>query len=187
MNRIHVVGRKNHGKTTLIVELIEEFTRLGLRVGAIKHTSHWHELDVPGKDSYQQRLAGASPTAVVTADLIGMYVPRGADGDCYGRVAPLFSDCDLVLVEGHADADAAKIEVWRRALGEPCLASQRKDIAAVVTDDRPEVGVPVWPRNGLPRLARNVLLLSISSSRNGGSTEWTAPGGGRMRTGAPSA
>ena len=48
MNRIHIIGRKNHGKTTLIVELIEEFTRLGLSVGAIKHTSHSHELDVPG-------------------------------------------------------------------------------------------------------------------------------------------
>ena len=27
MNRIHIVGRKNHGKTTLVVELVQEFCR----------------------------------------------------------------------------------------------------------------------------------------------------------------
>jgi len=130
-----------------------------LRVGAIKHTSHSHELDVPGKDSYRQRLGGASPTAVVTGDLIGLYVPRRADDDFYGRLTPVFADCDLVLVEGHVDADGAKIEVWRRAVGGPCLASQRRDVTAVVTDDWPEVNVPVWPRSGPPHVAQNILSL----------------------------
>ena len=60
MNRIHIVGRKNHGKTTLIVEVLAEFHRRGIRVGAIKHSAHRRELDPPGKDSYRHREAEQS-------------------------------------------------------------------------------------------------------------------------------
>ncbi|MHC4406466.1 MAG: molybdopterin-guanine dinucleotide biosynthesis protein B [Planctomycetota bacterium] len=160
MNRIHIVGKKNHGKTTLIVALIEELTRQGVRVGAIKHSAHAHELDTPGKDSYRQRRAGARPAAVVTADLIGLYVPRTPKTDFYELVAPMFRGCDLVLVEGHLDCDGVKVEVWRREAGETCLAAGRSDVAAVVSDDQPEVDVPVWPRSDLPRLAANVRALA---------------------------
>ena len=54
MKRLHIVGGKNHGKTTLIMELVKELNRRGQTVGTIKHTHHQHELDVPGKDSYHQ-------------------------------------------------------------------------------------------------------------------------------------
>jgi molybdopterin-guanine dinucleotide biosynthesis protein B len=161
MNRVHVVGRKNHGKTTLILDLIEELRRRGLRVGTIKHTSHAHELDAPGKDSHRHRLAGADPVAVVTPDLVGLYVSRPADDDdFYRRLAPLFADCDLVLVEGHLEADALKVEVWREALGGPCLASAAHGVAAVITDDRPEVAVPLWPRSDPGRVVDCLLALA---------------------------
>ncbi len=81
MKTIHLVGRQNHGKTTLLVELIEELTRRGIRVGTIKHTSHVHELDTPGKDSFRHRQAGADPVAVVSKDLIGVYLPRESGAD----------------------------------------------------------------------------------------------------------
>ena len=162
MKRIHVVGRKNHGKTTLIVELIEEFTRRGLRVGSIKHTSHVHELDTPGKDSHRQRTAGADPAAVVTQDTVGVYLTRLADDSFYDRLAPLYGDCDLVLVEGHLDSDAVKIEVWRAEPGGPCLAAGRNDVAALVTDDPATVDVPVWPRSDVSNLADKLLLLEGS-------------------------
>jgi molybdopterin-guanine dinucleotide biosynthesis protein B len=44
MNTLHIVGRKNHGKTTLLVALLAELTGRGLRVGSIKHTSHLYDL-----------------------------------------------------------------------------------------------------------------------------------------------
>lgn len=164
MKRLHVVGRKNHGKTTLIVELVEELCRRGLSVGTIKHTSHAHELDVPGKDSHRHRTAGADPAAVVTPGLIGLYVSRPADdGDPYDRLAPLFADCDLVLVEGHLEADAPKIEVWREELGGPCLACAGHGVVAVISDDQPAVSVPLWPRSDIPRLADNLMALAKRS------------------------
>ena len=46
-NYVHIVGRKNHGKTTLVVDLIAEFCRRDVRVGTIKHSCHQHDLDDP--------------------------------------------------------------------------------------------------------------------------------------------
>ncbi len=156
---IHIVGKKSHGKTTLVVELVEQLSQRGLRVGTIKHSSHQHELDTPGKDSYRQRMAGARPVAVVSAELIGLYVPREQDADFYDQLAPMFARCDLVLVEGHVEGPGIKIEVWRRVLGGPPLAATRRDIAAVVSDDQPQVEVPVWPRSDLVQLAEHLLNL----------------------------
>ncbi len=159
MKRIHIVGRKNHGKTTLIVELIREFSRRGLRVGVIKHSSHQHELDTPGKDSHRQRLAGAAPVAVVTSDLVGIYMPRDATTEFYEQLAPMYKGCDLVLVEGHIDAEGLKVEVWRQTLGGSCLAAEREDIAAVVATGEIDLDVPVWQRDDVRQLGRNVCQL----------------------------
>ncbi len=117
MKRIHIVGRKNNGKTKLVMDLVGEMVRRGLRVGTIKHSPHNHELDVPGKDSFRQREAGANPAAIVTQQLIGLFAPRDPDGDVYERLGAMFADCDLVLVEGDIEADGMKIEVWRETVG----------------------------------------------------------------------
>jgi len=159
MHRIHVVGRKNHGKTTLIVDLVGRLSEQGVRVGTIKHTSHAHELDTPGKDSHRHRVAGASPAAIVSEELVAVYLSRDVATDSYDQLAPLFSECALVLVEGHSDSPGVKIEVWRREAGGPPLAQERDDIAAVVTDDPIETDVHVWPRSDVAALAQRVLAL----------------------------
>lgn len=158
---IHIVGRKNHGKTTLVVDLVEEFCRRGIRVGTIKHSRHVHELDTPGKDSHRHRRAGSNPAAILTGDSIGVFLHRNEGDDCYRRLAPLFADCELVLVEGDIEAGGINVEVWRQAIGTPCLASERADIAAVVTDDGLAVAVPVWPRTDVARLADSLLGLAL--------------------------
>jgi molybdopterin-guanine dinucleotide biosynthesis protein B len=165
MNLIHIVGRKNHGKTTLIVELVQELNRLGVAVGTIKHSKHIHELDTPGKDSHAHRRAGASPAAIITEHLIGFFLPRIADIDPYAALAPMFAGCALVLVEGHLDAAGTKIEVWRQSVGTPCLASTRRDILAVISEDGVEVGVPVWPRGDIAALAQQVLRIAGDPAR----------------------
>ena len=157
MKRIHIVGRQNHGKTRLTVELIRELTQRGYRTGSVKHSSHVHELDTPGKDSFRHRQAGANPAAIVTTELIGLYLPITDDTDFYARLAVFYADCDLVLVEGNIDHQGVKIEVWREEVGGDCLASQRKDILAVVTDDQPDVDVPLWPRSDVSALADKVV------------------------------
>jgi len=44
-------------------------------------------------------------------------------------------------------------------MGTPCLAAERGDIAAIVTDDHPAVTIPLWPRSDVTRLVDMVLGL----------------------------
>jgi len=170
-HRIHIVGRKNHGKTTLVVELVRELCSRGIRVGTFKHSRHIHELDTPGKDSHRHRQAGGNPAAILTHDSLGVFLRREPGMDCYQRLAPLFADCELVLVEGDLDGGGTNVEVWRASVGTPCLAAERNDIAALVTDDRPDVATPLWPRHDVARLADLVLGLAARCGETGGVTE----------------
>ncbi len=167
MKRLHIIGRKNHGKTTLVGELIEELTTRGLRVGAIKHTHHDHELDVPGKDSHRHRTAGAAIVGVLSRSMSALFLPTAENAtspDCgagqpdrYEALAPAFGDCALVLVEGDVQTTAPKIEVWRESMGTPPLAADDATVLAMVTDDRPPVSTPVLARNNIAALADWVL------------------------------
>jgi molybdopterin-guanine dinucleotide biosynthesis protein B len=159
MHRVHIVGRKNSGKTTLLEALSSALTRRGIRVGAIKHTGHVHELDTPGKDSYRHHLAGADPAAVITPETIGVFAARAKGEDAYARLAPLYSGCDVVLVEGDHDGPGTKVEVWRAATGTEPLIVSRHDIVAVITDDPVELPVTVWPRSDAEALADRILAL----------------------------
>ena len=159
MKVLHIVGRRDSGKTELICDLVEELGRRGLKVGTIKHSSHEHELDRPGKDTYRHRFAGASPAAVIAATQMAVYVSRAEGEDPLAILEPLFGGCDLVLIEGFIDGTGPKLEVWRREIGKPTLADERAEILAVVSNDAPEVRQPVWPRADVARLVDEILRL----------------------------
>jgi molybdopterin-guanine dinucleotide biosynthesis protein B len=168
MRRIHVIGRKNHGKTQLVVELVEELSRRGLRVGTIKHTHHHHELDTPGKDSHRHRAAGAAAVGILSPAMSAVFLPaqQPQDGeDRYRAFAALFAACDLVIVEGDSQTAAPKIEVWRAAAGGQPLALHDHSILAVVTDDPlPLEPAAVRLRSDVPGLA-TWLLQSRAQAR----------------------
>lgn len=167
MKRIHILGRKNHGKTTLLVELVEHFARSGLRIGTIKHTHHAHELDTPGKDSHRHRAAGARVSAILSRSLNAVFWPpepqpggEGAAAERYAEFAPHFASCDLVLVEGDTTCQGTKIEVWRQAVGSEPMALSDPQIRAVVTDDAINVPVPSVPRSDVQAIAVTILSLA---------------------------
>lgn len=162
MKRIHIIGRKNHGKTTLVVELVQFLTEQGLRVGTIKHTHHRHELDTPGKDSHRHRTAGADRVGIVSQTLNAVYwKPDSVDvrqGDAkYASFAPIMNPCDIVLVEGDTQTEAHKVEVWRAEVGTPPLAAGDPSIIAVVTDDPLPLDRPILRRDDLAKLGRFLL------------------------------
>ncbi|HEX6961884.1 MAG TPA: molybdopterin-guanine dinucleotide biosynthesis protein B [Lacipirellula sp.] len=162
MHRLHIIGGKNHGKTTLIVELVQELTKRNVRVGTIKHTHHRHELDVPGKDSYRHRLAGAEVVGILSPSMNAVFMPRAeaaATRDPYEAFAPLFADCQCVLVEGDVQASSPKVEVWRAELRTPPLATSDRSIMAVVTDDAPTIAAARLARSDIKGLADWVLAM----------------------------
>jgi molybdopterin-guanine dinucleotide biosynthesis protein B len=155
MKRLHIIGGKNHGKTTLLVELLGELRRRGIDVGTIKHTHHNHELDVPGKDSYRHRLAGAAPVGILSPTMAAVFLPAKANDtdDPYSIFAPFFTRCRFILVEGDSQTTAAKIEVWRRELGTPPLAADDQSILAVVSDDPLPMDAEALRRSDISGLA----------------------------------
>lgn len=166
MKRIHILGKKNSGKTTLIVELVQHWTARGLRVGTVKHTHHHHELDTPGKDSHLHRQAGAAVVGILSREMNAVFWPRepGADdASRYDDLGPLFAACDLVLVEGHSQAAGMKVEVWRAANAAEPLAANDPTIHALITDDRSNLSLPHWPRSDLANLADRLLELCDAS------------------------
>ena len=158
MKRVHVIGRKNSGKTSLVVDLVGYLNSQGVRVGTIKHTHHQHELDTPGKDSHRHRQAGAAAVGILSPAVSAVFLPAQAPDDLfrYQQMAPLFSDCCLVLVEGHSATSGPRVEVWRAATDQDPLAAEDPAILAVVTDDPVDVPVPVWPRADIVFLADQV-------------------------------
>ena len=166
MKICHIIGRKNHGKTTLIVDLVRELTRRHIKVGTIKHTCHSHTLDTPGKDSYRHQTAGAAPASIVTKDMLAVYVPYESDGHALDRLSSLFADCDLVMVEGNPDWPGVKLEVWRETLGSGPMALEQDNISAVITDDPIDTSIPVWSRDDLDKLADQVQEIMHISDTN---------------------
>jgi molybdopterin-guanine dinucleotide biosynthesis protein B len=157
MKRVHIIGGKNHGKTTLVGELIAEFRSRGLRVGSIKHTHHHHELDTPGKDSHQHRKSGAEVAGILSPSMNAVFwwddhAEREANSphrseQRYASSASAFSHCDLVPVEGDTRTGALKLEVWRASLDMPPLAEQISDVRALVTDGPTASHLPILPRS----------------------------------------
>ncbi|GAB4369643.1 MAG: hypothetical protein Kow0062_03700 [Acidobacteriota bacterium] len=157
---VRVVGRKNHGKTTLVVALIEHLAARGRSVGAIKHTPHEHPLDVPGKDSARFGAAGARRWALVTGAGAALFAPDLRGRDALSRLLPHFDGCELVLVEGLLDGPGPRIEVFRAEAGGAPLAAERDDIDLLVTDDEVDVRAPVVARSDLRTVATRVLSLA---------------------------
>lgn len=164
--RIHIVGRKNSGKTTLVCELVREFTGRGIRVATVKHTHHQHELDTPGKDSYKHREAGAAAVGILSPQMTAMFLPgdRELRGEQrYEQFESLFSDCDLILVEGDLQTSAPKIEVWRDVVSEQPYAADDPAIRAVISDDKVNgIQCPVWSRSNVVNIASRILEIAAS-------------------------
>ncbi len=163
MRRIHIIGRKNSGKTTLVADLVTHFVAVGRRVGTVKHTHHQHELDTPGKDSHTHRKAGSAVVGILTPGMTAVFRPASDDrhdtDDRYQWLAPLYADCEFVLVEGNSQTQAAKVEVWRAATGTEPMAAKDRTIALIVTDDPLPFDYPTVGRSNLNAIATHVLSL----------------------------
>ena len=75
----------------------------------------------------------------------------------YQSFDPVFANCDLLLVEGDTQTSAAKLEVWRAAVGSPPRSGDLENVIAIVTDDPLETELPVLARAGVAKIADFIL------------------------------
>ena len=132
------IAASGTGKTTLLTALLPALKARGVRCAVIKHSHHDFAVDIPVKDSYRLREAGAQQ--VLLASPHRWFLVEEGDGvtepalsDLLGRLD--HSAVDLVLVEGYSQASVAKIEVHRPARRLPLRCADDPDVIAVATDD----------------------------------------------------
>lgn len=138
--RVPVLGfaaRSGTGKTTLLKRLIPLLKQRGLRVGLIKRSHHDVEIDRPGKDSYELRMAGASPVMLSSSHRRAVITEHEPCREHSLDEELAFFDqnaVDMILVEGFKQESFCKIELNRASLGHPLLFPHDASIIAVATD-----------------------------------------------------
>src|ERR1700759_3481077 len=135
MKVIGLAGWNGAGKTTLLTRAIPHLRDSGLRVSVIKHAHHSFDVDVPGKDSWRHREAGAEEVLVSSGRRWAlMHELRGAREPRLSDLLERMARVDLVIVEGYKSDPHRKIEVHRAASAKPLLFPDDAGIVGIVTD-----------------------------------------------------
>src|SRR5664279_410351 len=151
MKVIGLAGWSGAGKTTLLARLIPHLQAGGLRVSVIKHAHHSFDVDVPGKDSWVHRQAGAFEVLVSSGKRWAlMHELRGAAEPRLRELLARLSRVDLVVVEGFKSEPHRKIEVHRLANGKPLLFPADPAIAGIATDGSVETALPTAHLDDIP-------------------------------------
>ena len=137
---ISFVGRSNVGKTTVLEKVVRELKSRGYRVAVIKHDSHGFEMDQPGKDSWRLAQAGSDVVILSSADKVAM-IKKPASEPSLDKLITLADDVDIIITEGFKTADKPKIEVFRTAVSDKLLTTD-KGLVALVTDKHFDIDAP---------------------------------------------
>jgi molybdopterin-guanine dinucleotide biosynthesis protein B len=163
MKVIGLAGWSGSGKTTLLTRLIPVFREQGLRVSVIKHAHHKFDVDVPGKDSWRHREAGAEEVLVSSANRWAlMHELRGQRELRLPELLKKMSRVDLVIIEGYKSEPHRKIEVHRAANGKPFLFPDDPGIVGIASDVAVETRLPVAHLDDIPAIAALMWRSAIS-------------------------
>lgn len=138
---ISVVGKKNAGKTSLVVVLTKELVRRGHRVMTIKHGSHPFEIDQQGRDTWRHMHEGGAERVVMETPSLRVLLAKPKEPMGPRELAAQFlADAELVIVEGFKTSDLPKIEVFRQAVHPTPLydpaGPEAPSYLAIMTDAR---------------------------------------------------
>ncbi len=129
-----IVGLSGSGKTTMLERLIRELKWRGLRVGTLKHSSHKHTMDMPGKDSWRHKEAGAERTLFVGPETLQFVADLAPEETMETLADSYMSGLDIVLVEGFKKEKGDKIEVVRSERSSSPVMSKEDGLIAVISD-----------------------------------------------------
>ncbi len=147
---ISIVGKKDAGKTSLVVALASEWVKRGRRVATIKHGTHPADVDTAGTDTHRHFTEGM-------AEKVLMEFPGGrvlfehtkAEGEPLALARRYLGDADIVLVEGYKKSSLPKIEVHRKSkhqepLFDPAGPDAKQWVALVTDDEMLRVSIPTF-------------------------------------------
>ena len=158
-----LAGWSGSGKTTLCTKLIENFTKIGIKVGTLKHAHHKFELDKPGKDSFNLRKAGSRPMIISSKERFALIQENDNNEEkSLFQMLEMFAKdpiqkCDLIIVEGFKNEPIPKIEVYRKVIGKPELYKEDNNIFAIATDTIINASIPIVDLNKVNSISDYIL------------------------------
>jgi molybdopterin-guanine dinucleotide biosynthesis protein B len=157
-----LAGWSGSGKTWLVTRLIPVLNARGIAVSTIKHAHERFDVDLPGKDSYEHRAAGAREVLVSSVNRFALIRElRGARELGLADALRLLAPVDLVLVEGFKSAHHHKLEVFRAGVGKPLLFEHDESIRALVSDAAVVTALPQARFDDLARIADLALAAAL--------------------------
>jgi molybdopterin-guanine dinucleotide biosynthesis protein B len=151
-----VAGKSGSGKTTILERLIPELKNKGLKIGTIKHHHGEFDMDIPGKDSWRHKKAGAEKTIVSSPNRIGIVMDVDHDHSPE-ELAYFITGVDIILVEGFKSENLPKLEIFRKEIHERPLCLQDKNLIAMVTDTKLDLNVPRFGLDDMKELADMII------------------------------
>ncbi|MDB4831663.1 molybdopterin-guanine dinucleotide biosynthesis protein B [Hyphomicrobiales bacterium] len=130
---IGIVGLKNTGKTTLITNIIKILVKKKYNISTIKHAHHEVQIDEPGRDSHQHRIAGAHQVILSTNNKWAL-MNNCEETPNLEYLINKFEKTDIVLVEGYKNSKIPKIEVRRYEKYDYKNEDTIKNIIAIISD-----------------------------------------------------
>jgi molybdopterin-guanine dinucleotide biosynthesis protein B len=162
MKVIGLAGWSGAGKTTLLTRAIPHLKARGLRVSVIKHAHHKFDVDVPGKDSWLHRQAGAEEVLVASGTRWAlMHELRGAEEPTLPELLAKMSPVDLVVIEGYKTDRHRKIEVHRAGNGKPLLFPDDPAIVGIAADVDVETALPLVHLDDIAAIAAMILRSAV--------------------------
>lgn len=136
-----VIGRKNAGKTTLVVALAQEYARRSRKVATIKHGHHPTALDHEGKDTWRHYHEGkAYQTLIESPGERALFERTDEEAGPLDLARQYMRNADVVIVEGFSQHEIPKIEVFRTSEhSSPIFDEAKHDPSlwiAMLVDDR---------------------------------------------------
>ena len=108
MKIVSIVGKKNTGKTSLTVRVIEELTERGYNVASIKHSHHSIEMDKENTDTWKHKQAGANLVVGVGSTTF-FNCRKEMDLNRILFLIKHFDEFDFVIIEGFKGYNYPKI------------------------------------------------------------------------------
>ena len=152
------VGRSNTGKTTVIERLIPILSEKGIKVAVIKHHPHDFDIDIPGKDTYRYKQAGATMSILASPGKVAVVEDTEKELSLEEIITRYVHDVDLLLIEGFKRERVPKIEVFKKKEGGNLpVCEGDKNLIAIITDESVETSLPIFSRNDVQGIAEFII------------------------------
>ena len=163
------VGRSKTGKTTVIEKLIPALREKGLKIAVIKHHHHDFDIDIPGKDTYRYKQAGASTSIIASPGKVAVVEDTARELPLHEIITRyVHDDVDLLLIEGFKKENIPKIEVFRQKEdGTTPVCTGDKNLIAVVTDESVKTSLPIFTRNDVQGIAEFIVNRFLRQKSSG--------------------